>query len=355
MGLFMIAGLALAVTAVIWLGMSDYLEKGRIYVSYFDESVQGLDKDSPVKYRGVAIGRVKSVGLAPDATLIEVVLTIERDVKLEPDMFAQLKSVGITGIMFIEIDRKKEGEPDYRQTLSFRSDYPVIITKPSGVKMFMDGMDEVMKLISELDTKGISGKIKTGADRISQIIADARLEEVTSDIRSILAKTDRILNLEKWDRIIASAENTALSLNRLAENADRTVSDVHKGINTITANADRTISDIHKNINMLSASTDKTVRTVQNTVGDMDRMVSGKEKDMNEVLGDLKLSVKNLNTFLEEGTRVMKNSDAKMSALERSLLVTLENLEKTSENLSRFADMISDQPSQLFFGKPPRQ
>jgi len=163
----MTAGLAVAVTAVIWLGMSDYFEKGRMYVSYFDESVQGLDKDSPVKYRGVAIGRVKSVGLAPDATLIEVVMTIERDVKLETDMFAQLKSVGITGIMFIEIDRKKEGDPDFRQAISFRSKYPVIATKPSGVKMFMDGMDEVLKLIAELDTKGISGKARTESARLS--------------------------------------------------------------------------------------------------------------------------------------------------------------------------------------------
>jgi len=344
----MTAGLAVAVTAVIWLGMSDYFEKGRMYVSYFDESVQGLDKDSPVKYRGVAIGRVKSVGLAPDATLIEVVMTIERDVKLETDMFAQLKSVGITGIMFIEIDRKKEGDPDFRQAISFRSKYPVIATKPSGVKMFMDGMDEVLKLIAELDTKGISGKIKAGADRISQIIADAQIKEIAADIRSVLAKTDPILNPEKWERIISSAEKTAVSLNSLAENADRTVSDVHKNMNTVAANADKTLSDIHKNINILSASTDKTVRTV-------DRMLSGKENDLNEVISDLKLSVKNMNVLLEEGTRTMRSSDARIAALDRNLLVTLENLEKASESLNRFADIISNQPSQLFFGKPPNE
>jgi len=344
----MTAGLAVAVTAVIWLGMSDYFEKGRMYVSYFDESVQGLDKDSPVKYRGVAIGRVKSVGLAPDATLIEVVMTIERDVKLETDMFAQLKSVGITGIMFIEIDRKKEGDPDFRQAISFRSKYPVIATKPSGVKMFMDGMDEVLKLIAELDTKGISGKIKAGADRISQIIADAQIKEIAADIRSVLAKTDPILNPEKWERIISSAEKTAVSLNSLAENADRTVSDVHKNMNTVAANADKTLSDIHKNMNILSASTDKTVRTV-------DRMLSGKENDLNEVISDLKLSVKNMNILLEEGTRTMRSSDARIAALDRNLLVTLENLEKASESLNRFADIISNQPSQLFFGKPPNE
>ena len=111
-GLFIIAGIGIAITAIIWLGMSNYFETGQNHVAFFDESVQGLDKDSPVKYRGVSIGRVQSVGVAPDGTLIQVVLTIEDDLKVESDMYAQLKSVGITGIMFIEIDRKKEGDPD---------------------------------------------------------------------------------------------------------------------------------------------------------------------------------------------------------------------------------------------------
>ena len=72
-GLFVIVGLTIATIAILWLGMSHYFEKGRYYVSYFDESVQGLDKDSPVKYRGVPIGRVENVGVAPDGTLIQII------------------------------------------------------------------------------------------------------------------------------------------------------------------------------------------------------------------------------------------------------------------------------------------
>ena len=56
-GLFMTAGLGLATLAVIWLGMTSFLRKGELYVTYFDESVQGLNVDSPVKYRGVPVGR----------------------------------------------------------------------------------------------------------------------------------------------------------------------------------------------------------------------------------------------------------------------------------------------------------
>ena len=63
-GLFVAGGLACVVLVVIWLGMSRFLEKGQFYVTYFDESIQGLVVDSPVKYRGVFIGRVDSFGVA---------------------------------------------------------------------------------------------------------------------------------------------------------------------------------------------------------------------------------------------------------------------------------------------------
>jgi len=59
-GLFVATGIGVASLAIIWLGMSRYLEKGQYYVSYFNESVQGLDIDSPVKYRGVAIAQLRA-------------------------------------------------------------------------------------------------------------------------------------------------------------------------------------------------------------------------------------------------------------------------------------------------------
>ncbi len=45
-------GLVIIVVAIIWVGATKYFEKGNKYVSYFDESVQGLQQDSIVKYRG---------------------------------------------------------------------------------------------------------------------------------------------------------------------------------------------------------------------------------------------------------------------------------------------------------------
>jgi len=84
-GLFVTFGVLIGMVAVVWLGASKYFEKGKTYVTFFDESVQGLQVDSAVKYRGVEVGRVEAIRVAPDNRLIEVVIKVDMKGRLEED------------------------------------------------------------------------------------------------------------------------------------------------------------------------------------------------------------------------------------------------------------------------------
>ena len=68
-GLFVTIGILIGMVAVVWVGASKYFEKGATYVTYFDESVQGLQLDSAVSDRGVEAGRVEKIRVAPDNRL----------------------------------------------------------------------------------------------------------------------------------------------------------------------------------------------------------------------------------------------------------------------------------------------
>jgi len=192
-GLFVACGVGIALVAVIWLGMSRIFEKGQFYAAYFNESVQGLDKDSPVKYRGVSIGRVERIGVAPDSKLIQVVLKIEGLQKLESDMVAQLKSVGITGSMFVELDRMREDEPDLSPHLSFPTEYQVVGSKPSDISKILKGIDDVLTKIKSVDLEGISDRVKLNLDDLKQAITDANVKRVSKSITDLLERADRIL------------------------------------------------------------------------------------------------------------------------------------------------------------------
>jgi phospholipid/cholesterol/gamma-HCH transport system substrate-binding protein len=66
-GLFVTVGVSIGLIAVIWIGAFKYFEKGATYVTFFNESVQGLQVDSAVKYRGVEVGRVERYESLPDS------------------------------------------------------------------------------------------------------------------------------------------------------------------------------------------------------------------------------------------------------------------------------------------------
>src|SRR6056297_3346379 len=109
-GLFVVIGMAVVVIFILWLGLMQYFVEGRKYVAFFDESVQGLNKDSAVKYRGVDIGRVDDIRVAPDGRLVQIILELRQPLRDNEDIFAQIKSVGITGIMFVELEHTPKGQ-----------------------------------------------------------------------------------------------------------------------------------------------------------------------------------------------------------------------------------------------------
>src|SRR5699024_10296124 len=79
LGLFVVAALAIALATVVALGLRRLNRAADPLVTYFDESVQGLDVGSPVKFRGVTLGNVQSISVAPDHLHVEVWMRLYKD------------------------------------------------------------------------------------------------------------------------------------------------------------------------------------------------------------------------------------------------------------------------------------
>ena len=106
-GLFVIGALILGIGLMIWLGASRYFEETQMVVSYFSESVQGLQADSPVKFRGVPVGRIKAIRLAPNGRLIEVVMSLDKTFQVTQDLGIKMNLLGLTGLKYLEMDTMK--------------------------------------------------------------------------------------------------------------------------------------------------------------------------------------------------------------------------------------------------------
>ena len=118
LGLFVVAALATMVAVTFWIGAQRFERESFQAISYFDESVQGLDVGSPVKWRGVTVGTVSDLTVAPDGRHVQVTSDIFVDALtrlglevpqqgqafIHPNLRVQLASVGITGIRFLQTD-----------------------------------------------------------------------------------------------------------------------------------------------------------------------------------------------------------------------------------------------------------
>jgi phospholipid/cholesterol/gamma-HCH transport system substrate-binding protein len=260
-GIFVLLGVVMGVVAVIWVGATSFFQKGTTYVSYFDESVQGLQINSAVKFRGVDKGLVESIQVAPDNRLIGVVMKINMREELEKNAVAQLKAAGITGIMFVELDLKKPGDPDLSPKIEFPSEYPIIASRPSELQRLVSGINEIVTKFNQIDAKGISDQLIATTKAMEELLKGKQ-------IASILARVDA----------------TAGNLERLTARADQAMAG---------AGLDKTLAEVREAI--------KGARSLLTTVNDqvLAMKLPATLKDARDVVRELETTSANLNRSSE--------------------------------------------------------
>src|SRR6185369_11110816 len=194
-GFFVTVGTIAAVAMILWLGASKYLRTGVKYVTYFDESVQGLQVDSAVKYRGVEVGNVDKIRVAPDNRLIEVVIKVNLRKGTERNLVSQLKAAGITGIVFVELDNRDPKLPDRSPRLTFKAEYPVIPSQPSDTARIFSEFDDIYKEIVKIDFDGISKGIKGTLNAVETTLSDPSIKSLLANADSVTARLDKTVQL----------------------------------------------------------------------------------------------------------------------------------------------------------------
>ncbi len=319
-GLFLIIGIAVIIIAIIWLGMSDYLEKGRLVVAYFDESVQGLEKDSPVKYRGVSIGRVDRISVAPDENLIEVVLKIESEIQPHKDtsnIVAQLKSVGITGLMFVELERLPAGEPVVKPELNFKPAYPVIPTVASDRSKLFKGIDDLIEALNKVELETISDKLVNNLAMMEKYLEKSHLDLLARDTHTLVQTANKAITDLNSAKLSSELEQTA--------QAFRT-----------------TAGDISGRVDQL-----------QGTLAKVDSLVSQNSGKLENILEHLEQAAKRLDSTLEAAQAMINRTQNATDAAGIQFAATLSRIDTAARNLNMLIEKLSDQPSQLIFAQPP--
>lgn len=292
-GLFVLGLGGALIAGILWLSTGGQDADSRRYVVYMTDSVAGLNRDSAVTYRGVNVGRVREISLAPDdPERVRLLLEVQKDTPIRTDTVATLEMQGLTGLGSVNLTGGSQDAPPL--TASKGEDYPVIPSRPS--------------LLGRLDRR-----LTELADNL--IVTSQGLRSLLNDDNRALL-IDTLTNLKKITDAVASRSD------KVGEALDNMVTTLD-------------------NARDASADLPALVKHLKGSAVALEAMANEMADAGNELRDSLRARGQELSTFTG-------------SALPEAALMTQE-LRRAAENLRRFTESLQRNPSVLLRGTPPPQ
>lgn len=203
-GLFVLSCSVLGIAALIWLGASHVFEAKEVYVTYFAESVKGLQKDAIVNYRGVAVGRVVSIGLGPDGRLIEVVMHLRPDFAIDETLSIRLREQGLTGLRYLEIDTAPANIDALTPKIDFQPPHRLIRSCPSEIQELKMALESVYGRVLSIDLEGLIEQWKKLGNAVTMFLSG---EDMTLTMKNIRQGTESLVRTAAGlEKAVGSAE-----------------------------------------------------------------------------------------------------------------------------------------------------
>ena len=219
LGVFVLAAIGVLIAVILIFGSGKFFKKSFYLETYIKQSVTGLDSGAAVRFRGVKIGQVTTIGLSGDTyeknlpfekrrQYVVVRMKIFGDEVTEDQLAhfvkdnlrARVKSMGITGVNYIEFDFVASAADTPPLQYSWEPDYPVIPSMPNQTDEIISGIEKFIASANEMNI-----------DRTQK-----RLDEVLGSLNTMMAGDGK-----GNEGIIRSVKELNTLLTRMAQVTDK--------------------------------------------------------------------------------------------------------------------------------------
>jgi paraquat-inducible protein B len=233
LGLFVVVGIVVILGTGLFFAQRMRSRAVISFVTYVTENVSGLDISSPVRFRGVAVGRVSDIRIDPNSVgktieidfeifqdrLVTIGANVTRiqkmaDLAVFPQLRTRVVANPVTGEAYLLIDLPSNPPPPV--ALGFTPDRPYVPSMPSPLAAVQDRLPAVLERAEQtLQTlREIVLRIPGSLDRsdrffntIEQTIRESQLPQLSADSRTffstmtaqmgqISADIDRVMGTE---------------------------------------------------------------------------------------------------------------------------------------------------------------
>ncbi len=341
-GLFVIILSILLVAIILWLSVGTEPKVYDTYQAYIKESVSGLNRKAPVKYRGVEVGYVRDIALVADRpNEVRVLLDIEHHIPIKQDTLVLLSTQGLTGLAHIELSGGSlEASPPLRQE---GQAYPEIKTKPSllmrldiAISSLLTHLEKVSEMANTFLTNvnsdmDITDKLLTNFNSLSRAV-----DELLSE-QNLVAVSNTLQHVEVVSNTFAKHnDNIAASLVNLEQATDH-VNQISLQMMQLLTQLDKSLVALGETATSFTQSAKMVNQVVESNRQDVEETTQAVAKTAAQISIAVQESRQDMNYFTRQALPEVTHSLREL----HSLLNTLRNVTQELEH----------KPNMLLFGK----
>ncbi|MEO9189495.1 MAG: MlaD family protein [Acetobacteraceae bacterium] len=282
-GLLIIGGIALLL-ALVWFLRGGQVNNGTAFVTYFTESVQGLEIGSKVEYRGVTVGRVTQVGVVSaihgtdeqdvteplfrqvyvryivDTARIGRLPTVAEAVRL--GLRARLNTQIITGLSYIDLDFVDPGRYPV-EALPWKPEAEFVPSIPSTFAQVQNAGQQLLAKLDKVDVAQLVTSLTTLSDNLNRELASGDLHQTLTSASSLFGDADTAVKGADIPGLTANLRQTSDKLAALAASPEL------KALLTHGASATEQLSKLTGRMATLITALEGTVRNVSSSTQEL--------------------------------------------------------------------------------------
>jgi phospholipid/cholesterol/gamma-HCH transport system substrate-binding protein len=331
LGVFLLVGVILVGGGIALLAGLSLFKQYDYYKIQFKETVSGLSPGSPVKIRGVQVGRVETIRInRENVELVDVKIRVREGVPIMKGVQAQLMASGITGLKHIEISGAEKGAEPMEPG-------SIIPSRPSAL------------------TK-ITGKAEAIAFKAEQLLNNA-LQMTTPENRQLVVAL--IQDVRKTVRQIGNSAHAATELMVASKpNLNKALTEFRRSARKIrhaASSIDGLMGRVNREVKLTFAEARSTIKNL--------RRMSGKKGEANRALRKIRIAAETAERRLKgpDITNSLASVQSSLKAMRllmtdlRSLVTraavdlrpVLRSARNASEHLEEFARRVRENPAAL--------
>jgi len=317
-GAFVFGSIIIAIGAVVYFGSADLFAKKQQYVTYFQQSVNGLGVGSNVKYKGVTVGKVNKVQLkfqgASGPPIVKVLYEIDtknllnkygisinltdrktHDRAVEAGFRAKLDFESlISGQLFIALDFYKDAAPVVLHEES-NSGVFEIPPQPSDIEAILANLTKAIGNLGSIDFAALAKDVQTLLVSARNGIDSMHLEQLGTSLNNASNSISNLFNGDQVKRVLAS---------------------VHDSFDQLTA----------------------TLKSLNPAIG-----------DLKPTLDQARAALTNLQRSTAELNQILKPD----SSLRYQLDSSLSEINAAAASIQQLSDFLQRHPNSVLFGRKP--